>query len=85
MDASDLAALWLTLQLASVVTYLIEQDPALLADLAKGLAQGSTAADVLARRGPTWAELQDAWLAWGREHFERQRDAAVFTSPEEFR
>ena len=72
-------------QLASVVAYLLEKDSALLADLSKGLAEGSTAAEVLARRGPTWAELQDAWLAWGREHFERAPDTTVFASPEEFR
>jgi hypothetical protein len=72
-------------QLATVVAYLVERDPPLLRDLCEGLADGSPAADVLARRGPTWNELQDAWLTWGRKHFQNRVDGHVFDPPAEFR
>ena len=72
-------------QLATVVAYLVEKDPPLLRDLCKGLADGATAAEVLARRGPTWDVLQDAWLGWGREHFKNVNDDGVFEAPPEFR
>jgi hypothetical protein len=72
-------------QLASVTAYLIERDQALLRDLCRGLADGSTAAEVLARRGPTWHELQESWLAWGRESLKNPRNDVVFDLPPEFR
>ena len=72
-------------QLASVVAYLVEKDQPLLRDLCKGLADDATAAEVLARRGPTWNEFQEAWLAWGREHFKNANAEVVFEPPPEFR
>jgi hypothetical protein len=74
-------------QLASVVAYLVEKDQPLLRDLAKGLAEGQTASEVLARRGLTWQAFQDAWLAWGRERFAREpaRGQPVFDCPPELR
>jgi len=72
-------------QLASVVAFLVEKDQPLLRDLCKGLADGATASDVLARRGPTWNEFQEAWLAWGRGHFKNANAEVVFEPPPEFR
>ena len=72
-------------QLASVIAYLVDKDEPLLRDLCKGLAEGATAAEVLARRGPTWADLQDGWLDWGREQFQRADGEKVFDPPTEFR
>jgi hypothetical protein len=71
-------------QLASVVAYLVEKDQPLLRDLAKGLADGQSPADVLARRGPTWAALEEAWLAWGRENFKSLPNDEVVSRPPEF-
>jgi len=72
-------------QLASVIGYLVEKDQPLLRDLCKGLADGATAAEVLARRGPTWAELQEKWLTWGRERYRSAGNGVVFEPPPEFK
>jgi hypothetical protein len=74
-------------QLASVVAYLVERDRPLLAALAKGLADGQSASDVLAKHGTTWAKLQDAWIEWGRARFkeDRPKDAPIFELPSELK
>jgi hypothetical protein len=74
-------------QLASVFAYLVENDPELLRELASEVAQGQSIKDVLARRGPSFAQLQEAWLKWGRARFAKVRAAgdAVFEPPVEFR
>ena len=77
-------------QLASLAAYLVEENPKLLRELARGLADGETAGDVLAHGGTTWQQLEDAWLAWGRKRFAADADANVdanapaFTPPAEF-
>lgn len=73
-------------QLASVIAYLVEREPKLLRDLARGLADGGTATEVIARAGTTWAKLEAAWFAWGQERFRGGNpDAPAFAPPAEFR
>ncbi len=76
-------------QLASVAAYLVEEDPELLRELARGLADSEAATDVLARTGTTWRQLDDASVAWGRKRFDAgaggDADAPAFTPPAEFR
>jgi hypothetical protein len=76
-------------QLASVVAFLVEQNPRLLRELARGMADGESAGDVLARTGTTWRHLENAWLAWGRQRFSADvaadKDAPAFKPPAEFR
>jgi hypothetical protein len=68
-------------QLASVAAYLAAENPKLLRELARGLADDQTASDLLARTGTTWRELEDAWLAWGRKRF---TDAGAADDPTPF-
>ena len=56
-------------QLASVAAFLVETNPQLLRELARGVADGETASDVLARHDMTWPRLQEAWYAWGQQRF----------------
>jgi hypothetical protein len=56
-------------QLASLVAYLVERDQPLLRALAKGLAAGERATNILKQHGTDWQALEDAWLAWGRRRF----------------
>jgi hypothetical protein len=74
-------------QLASLMAYLVEKDQPLLRDLVSGVADGQTVSDVLARRGPTFGKLQDAWLEWGRARFKSSpaAGAPIFEQPVEFR
>jgi len=74
-------------QLASLVAYLLENDQPLLRELARGLADGQTAEEILLNHGTSWQQLQDAWLAWGRQKFPAaQHDhPPPFDLPAEFR
>ena len=72
-------------QLASVIAYLLERDERLLRDLAKGLADGETAAAELQRRGTSWPKLEAAWFAWGQNRFAADKDETAFAPPAEFR
>jgi hypothetical protein len=74
-------------QLASLAAFLVEKDPPLLRALARGLADGETASDVLARTGRTWPQFHDAWFAWGQQQFDADaaNDAPAFAPPAEFR
>ena len=74
-------------QLASLAAFLVEKDPKLLRELARGLADGETATEVLARGGTSWPQLQAAWLAWGRQRYVAggNPDAPAFAPPAEFR
>jgi hypothetical protein len=76
-------------QLASVVAFLLEKDQNLLRELIKGLADGETATQVLARNGVRWPQLQNAWFTWGQQRFRAGAaaadDAPAFSPPPEFR
>jgi len=86
-------------QLASVVAFLVEEKPQWLPVIARELAAGHDAEKALAACGSSVAELEKAWLAWGRVKFPRPdkagaaraaaagRDGArpVFDVPEELR
>jgi hypothetical protein len=56
-------------QLASLIAYLIDSDPALLRALAAGMSNGTSAADVLRQSNTSWRVLQDGWFSWGRRRF----------------
>lgn len=71
-------------QALSVVAYLVEKDPELLRAVAAALAGDGTVADTLQRRGRTIAQLQEAWLEWGRARF-RADDRRPIALPEEWR
>jgi hypothetical protein len=53
-------------QLATLAAYLIEQDPPLLAAVARGLADGEPLEAILQRAGTSLPRLQQQWLAWSR-------------------
>ena len=74
-------------QLASVFAYLLEKEPALLRELAKGSASGISASDVLQKRHTSWQQVQDAWTAWGRQRFAAggNSNAPIFPLPPELR
>lgn len=74
-------------QLASLVAYLVERDQPLLRDLAKGLAAGERATNILKQRGTDWQALEDAWLKWGRQRFKTAppEGQPPFDCPPEFR
>jgi hypothetical protein len=65
----------------------VEKDQPLLRELAAGLSDGKSVSDVLAKRGPTFDELQAAWLAWGRARFNNvpAQGDPIFETPAEFR
>jgi hypothetical protein len=74
-------------QLASVIAYLLEHDPALLQSLVGGLTEGRSATEILTRHGSNWPSLQDQWLAWGRRQFDAREEpesGRIFDVPEEF-
>ncbi|HEX8912123.1 MAG TPA: hypothetical protein VF796_07160 [Humisphaera sp.] len=70
-------------QVASVVAYLIEERPALLPALARGLADGEPVEKVLERAGTDVGKLEADWLAWGRKRFAAARDDGHFAVPKE--
>lgn len=71
-------------QALSVVSHLIDKEPALLRDLAGALGDGKTVAEVLENRGMTLQQLQNDWLAWGRTHY-RAGMKRVVELPEEWK
>jgi hypothetical protein len=74
-------------QLASVMAYLLENDPQLLDGLIQGIADGQTASSVIEMSNKTWPQLQESWQAWGRKRFAAggNENGAVFDPPVEFR
>lgn len=56
-------------QLASLVAYLVERDPSLLKAMAKGMAIGLSAEQVLADRQMDWETLEKSWMEWGKSRF----------------
>jgi hypothetical protein len=56
-------------QLASVTAYLVEEKPQWLPVIAKSLADGETTEQALKRCGTTFADLEAAWLEWGKQRF----------------
>lgn len=74
-------------QLASVIGYLVEQNPALLRKLARDLAAGLPAEHALTETGLTWADLEQKWLSWGKGRFCPPADPGQppFSPPVEFR
>ena len=77
-------------QLASLVAYMAEENPALLRAVAIGLRKGASMKAILRAADTDFAALQKDWLAWGRKRF--ARDAAPpaggethFRTPREWR
>ena len=63
------------MQLATVVAYLVEEKPDWLPVIARELVAGRTTPQALAACGTSVAELEKAWMAWGKEKFPlRQAD-----------
>jgi hypothetical protein len=73
-------------QLATLVAYLAEEKPQWLPTIAKELVDGRTSEQAFNKCGTTLADLQAAWLKWGREKIAADDDGApVLPVPEEFR
>jgi hypothetical protein len=71
-------------QALSVVSYLLENQPQLLRDLATALSDGKTVAEVLEDRGMTLQQLQESWLKWGKAHY-RPDMKRVVALPDEWK
>lgn len=74
-------------QLASLIGYLVTEKPQWLPTIAAELVSGRSAEQAFRRCGTTVAQLEEAWVTWGRALFvdAKAGDNAELPAPEEFR
>ncbi len=73
-------------QLASVIAYLADEQPALLPPIANALANHRDLGDTLKAANTDWDKLQADWLKWGRKKFKSPlpEGAPQFALPKEW-
>jgi hypothetical protein len=72
-------------QLASIVAYLVDKDPDLLAVWIGAVADGQSNIDALKAAGTPVDDLQDRWWKWGEEKYANPGATTHFETPAEFK